>query len=241
MLHPWQRVEHLPQRLVEVARHVQPAQRQLAALLLDGEQAVAQEDDLAFTLTQRHEGVFEHVLDRGPHAGLQRRGGDIRVQQRGDVLHRHRQVGQYLQHCHRLGHRQVQRLVDMTLAHLADRLVDGVERATDLFFQLVIQRGGGDQRADRLAGQTSASALAAQHVLHDLDGRAQAQAAGGLGQRTQQVQQDVEMRRQEGVELDEAAAVEIGFVEARVFELDVVAQLLAMAVKHGTQAGITVG
>ena len=82
--------------------------------------------------------------------------------------------------------------------------------------------------ADRSATGVRPSGPSIRIVLDDLDRRAQADAAGGLGQGAEQVQQDVEVGRQEGVEIDEGVAVEVGVVVLGVLQLGVVAQRLAV-------------
>jgi hypothetical protein len=74
-----------------------------------------------------------------------------------------------------------------------------------------------------------------QDVLDDLDRRAQADAAGGLGQGAEQVQQDVEMGGQEGVEIDKGLAVEIDAIDARIDQLGVLPQLLAVLVEQAAE------
>jgi len=158
------------------------------------------------------------------------------VQQAGDVLGGDRHVAQDLQDGHGLGHVNRQRRVEEVLPSLLDAAVDRGEGPTDIPLQRVVEGDGGGQPAQRLVGHRRLVARTLdQDVLDHLDGRAQADAAGGLGQRAQQVQQDVEVGRQEGVEVGECLAVEVGVVVARVLQAGVVAQRLAVALEQLAQ------
>ena len=90
------------------------------------------------------------------------------------------------------------------------------EGTADVLFQFVVQRYRGGQPAHRLIGHGLRAAFAFQDILDHLNRGAQADAASGLGERAQQVQQDVEMRRQERVEIGETL-----FAEVRVVVLGV--------------------
>src|SRR5690606_17654434 len=137
---------------------------------------------------------------------------DGRVHQTGDVLHRHRQVTEDLQYGDGLGNVLMEPRIRETNLYLANRLVNGREGAADAFFQFVVQRDRGGQPAHRLIGHGLRAAFAVQDILDHLDRGAQADAASGLGERAQQVQQDVEMRRQERVEIDETFFAEVRVV-----------------------------
>jgi len=103
------------------------------------------------------------------------------VHQAGNVLHRHRQVAQDLQHGDGLGDVLVQLRVWKTNLNLADRLMDGGECAADVLFQFVVQRNGGGQPPHRLIGHGFGTAFAFQDILDHFDRRAQTYAAGRLG------------------------------------------------------------
>jgi hypothetical protein len=120
-----QRIEGLAQRIVEDALHIHGAQSNGAALLLDVAQRLAEEDQVAILLAQRHMHVAQHVFD-GLLDRIELRGrGDRGMHQAGDVLHRHRQVAQDLQHGDGLGDVLVERRVREANLDLADRLVNG--------------------------------------------------------------------------------------------------------------------
>ena len=180
-----------------------------------------------------------HVLEQvigGLLDGVELGGGrDRRVHQAGDVAHRHRQVAQDLQDGHGLGDPLVQRGVGKANLHLADGLVEGGEGAADVLLQFIVEGDGGGQPAHRLIGHGLGAAFALEHVLDHLDGGAQTDATGGLGQGAQQVQEDVEVGREEGVEVDEARPAEVGVVILSVLQLGVVAQPLAMGVEQRAQ------
>jgi hypothetical protein len=65
--------------------------------------------------------------------------------------------------------------------NLADGLMNGREGAADVLFQLVVERDGGGEPTHGLVGHRLGAAFALEHVLNHLDRRAQANAAGGLG------------------------------------------------------------
>ena len=100
--------------------------------------------------------------------------------------------------------------------------MDRGEGAPDVFVERIVE---GDSRREpsHLSirdGLQRAGALD-QDVLDHLDRRPEADAAGRLGQGAQQVQQNVEMRRQEGIEVGERLAVEVGVIELGVGQLGV--------------------
>ena len=64
---PRQRIENLAQGVVEDAPDVHRTQRQCATLLLDVAKLLAQENEVAVLLAERHVNVAEHLLDRLLH------------------------------------------------------------------------------------------------------------------------------------------------------------------------------
>jgi hypothetical protein len=58
-----QRIEGFAQRIVEDALHIHGAQGNGAALLLDVAQLLAEEDEVAVLLAQRHMHVVQHLVD----------------------------------------------------------------------------------------------------------------------------------------------------------------------------------
>ncbi|MNJ37808.1 hypothetical protein D3C77_326430 [compost metagenome] len=117
--------------------------------------------------------------------------------------------------------------------------MDGREGTADVLFQFVVQRYRGGQPAHRLIGHGLRAAFAFQDILDHLDRGAQANAASGLGERAQQVQQDVEMRRQERVEIGETLFAEVRVVVLGVLQLGVVSQCLAVGVEQLAEFGFT--
>ena len=160
--------------------------------------------------------VVQHLFDGFLYRIELRCCCDGRVHQTGDVLHRHRQVAEDLQHRDGLGDVLMELRVREANLHLADRLVDRGEGTANVLFQFVVQRHRGGQPAHGLIGHCLRAAFAFQDILDHLDRGAQANAASGLSERAQQVQQDVEMRRQERVEIGETL-----FAEVRVVVLGV--------------------
>ena len=144
-----QRVEHLAQGLAEDAPQVRGAQRQLGAFLLDVVQLLAEEAKVPSFFAERHDGIAEQGVDGRLDGVRARRGVDGRVHQAGDVLHRHRQVAEDLQHGDGLGDVLVERRVRKADLDLADRLVDRGEGPADVLLQRVVQGDGGRQPADR--------------------------------------------------------------------------------------------
>ena len=124
------------------------------------------------------------------------------------------------------------------MSDLLDRLVDRGEGAADVLVERVVERDGGCEPSDlSVRHRLQRAGPLDEDVLDDLDRRPQADAAGRLGQRAEQVQQDVEMRRQEGIEIGERLAVEAGVVELGVRQLGVLAQRLPVAVEQRARVG----
>ncbi len=109
------------------------------------------------------------------------------MHQAGDVPNRHRQVAENLQHGDGLGDVLMELRVREANLDLANCLVDGRECAPNILLKLVVQGDGGGQPAHGLIRHRLGAAFAFQDVLDHLDRRAQADAAGGLGQGAQQV------------------------------------------------------
>ncbi|MEF8698486.1 MAG: hypothetical protein V5B33_04005 [Candidatus Accumulibacter sp. UW20] len=176
-----QGVESLTQGVVENPFHIDCAQGNGAALLLDIAQSLAEEDETAILLAERDMHIDQHLFDRSAHRVEQRGRGDRGVHQAGDVLHGDRQVAQDLQDRDRSRDVLMKLRVGEADLDLADGLMNGREGAADVLFQLVIEGDGGGEPAHGLVGHRLRAAFALEHILNHLDCRAQANAAGGLG------------------------------------------------------------
>jgi hypothetical protein len=233
-----QRIEGLAQRIVEDALHVHGAQCNGTALLLDIPQLLAEEDQAAVLLSERHMHVAQHFFDGFLYRVELRWRRDGGMHQADDVLHRHRQVAQDLQHCNGLRDVLMELRIRKANLDLANRLVDGREGTADVLLQLVVERDGGGKPTHGLIGHRLGAAFTLQDVLDHLDRRAQADAAGGLGQGAEQVQQDVEVSRQERVEIGETLFAEVRVVILGVLQLGVVPQGLTMGIEQLAELGL---
>ena len=225
------------QRFINDATQLNAAQCDLAAFLLDVVEFFTEEAKVAVLFAKRDDGVVEQVFDRLGHSVRLRGPGDAGVHQTGDVLAGDGQVAQNLQNGDGLGDVLMQLgMREADLGGFLHRCVQRGEGALDVFIQRIKQRDRGRQPANSLLCHGGLAFRAFnQNVLHHLDRRAQADAAGGLGQRAEQVQQDVEVSRQERIQIDKGLAIEIDAIDARIDQLGVLAQLLAILIKQPAQ------
>src|SRR4029079_6611266 len=112
-------------------------------------------------------------------------------------------------------------LMDNTSSKGAFGFPDGImERAVgalDVLLQGIVQGDRGDQDADSLVGERHPFLFTVdQDVLEDLEGGTQSDAAGGLGELTKEVEQDVEMGGEERIKIDKSPAVQAGIIELRI-------------------------
>ncbi len=182
-----QRVERLAQGIVEDALHIHGTQCNGTALLFDVTQLLAEKDEVAVLLTERHMHITQHFFYGLADRIELRRRGDGGMHQAGNVPNRHRQVAENLQHGDGLGDVLMELRVREANLDLANCQMNGGKGTANVLFQLVVQGDGGGQPAHGLIRHRLGAAFAFQDVLDHLDRRAQADAAGGLGQGAQQV------------------------------------------------------
>ena len=211
------------------------------AFLLDIVQFFAEKPERAILLlAQRDEGVAQQPFDRLLHLVGERCVGDARMHQRGDVAPCHGQVAEDLQDSDGLGDALANLVIAELLDCLFDRVVDGSEGPSDVLFQRVVERHRGRQPSDLPVGHgRQGTGTFDKDVLNDLDRRAKTEPAGRFGQGTEQVEQDIEMGRQERVEVGEVLLVETGAVKLRVGQLGVLPQRLPIAVELTPEFGRT--
>ena len=230
------RAECLPQRLVEDAEALKGSDRDISPLLLDIPQFFAEKTELAIFAPQWNKRIIQKKFDGIANFFRSGRGIHCRMDQAGQVLERHRHIPENLQDGHGFGDVLMDGRIGAADERLLHGLMDRWKRSADILIERIIQGNGGCQPADRLIGHGAFSVPAFhKDILNHLDGRTQANAAGRFRQRSQKMQQNIEVGRQEGVEVDERLFAEVGVVVFGILQFGVVAQPLTLGIEEPAQ------
>ena len=195
----------------------------------------AHETQSAVDLAEMERRFFQQIVHGGFHRTEQRVGIDARMQERRDVFAAHREIIEHLQHGDGFRHAVMNRIRAVNLLDALNTLDDVLERLLNVAAQRIVEDGGRGEGADGLVCEQrlvrAIAALIDEHILNDLDRRTQADAAAGLGESPEQLEQDVEMLRKERVKVAEGFLVEVGLVEPSILQLRVQAQLRPISVE----------
>src|ERR1039458_4204167 len=122
--------------------------------------------------------------------------------------------------------------------HFADGLMYRRESAADVLLKFVVQRDRSGEPAHGLISHGLGAAFSFEHILDHLDRGAEANAAGGLGQCTKEVEENVEVRWQEGVKVRKARLAEVRVVVLGVLQLGVLPKRLALRIEELAECGL---